>query len=244
MSEVLAPLPDRFEGMPGMMQGGYIAALAAGNDERAMRVRIRRPLHPGDVLSRSTEGDDLLLTRANELVLKGSPSDLHVTDPGIADVNDVRRAAQTPLPFDIPFPSCVGCGNGHNTLGASIRPLTGTGRMISLWTPAPEDADDSGDTPRAHVWTVTDCITSWSVFVDPPEHVRSAVTGNIAMQFFAELRGGETYVLQSWRERDDERSVICGGAIHHLGGTLIALADQELIGTDGWGMDIPVTALA
>jgi hypothetical protein len=243
MTETLPPMPARFEGMPGMMQGGYIAALAAGNDERAMRVRIRRPLHPGDTLERTTDGDELLLTRDGDLVLKGSPTDLHVTDPGAMDLEEVGKAATIPLPFDLPFPSCVGCGDGQNSLGASIRPLGDTGRMISFWTPATAETEPAGDTPRTHVWTVMDCITSWSVFSDPPTHIRSAVTGNIAMQFFSELRGGETYVLQSWRERDDERSVICGGAIHHQDGTLIALADQELVATDGWGMDIPIEPL-
>ena len=68
--------------------------------------------------------------------------------------------------------------------------------------------------------------------------------GNIAMQFFDELQVGATYVCQSWRVEDNERRIVCGGAIHNLDGDLIALADQELVRTDGWGMEIPQAPLA
>ena len=69
------------------------------------------------------------------------------------------------------------------------------------------------------------------------------MTGNIAAEFRGDVLVGETYVFQSWRERDDDRSIICGGALYGPNG-LVAVADQELVRTEGWGMEIPTAPLA
>ena len=58
------------------------------------------------------------------------------------------------------------------------------------------------------------------------------MTGNIAAEF-GQVRVGDTYTFQSWRERDDERSIICGGALYGPSG-LVAIADQEMIRTKDW----------
>jgi hypothetical protein len=68
------------------------------------------------------------------------------------------------------------------------------------------------------------------------------VTGNIAAEFRGDVLVGETYVFQSWRERDGNRNIICGGALYGPDG-LVAVADQELIRTTGWGMEIPTAPL-
>jgi hypothetical protein len=228
-----------------MMQGGYVAALAAGNAPGPTRVRIRRPLRAGDGLRRVVDGDSCEVFRDDELVMRAEPARLHIVDPGPVDRDAVEHAAGRELPFDLPFPTCIGCGERDDALGFRIRPLPGAGRLIAVWTPSPEEALPGGLTPREHVWTVIDCITSWAVFVDPPGDGGSgAVTGNIAMDFRSDLRAGDTYYFQSWRERDDARSVFCGGAVHDADGNLVALADQELIRTDGWGMQIPISPLA
>ena len=189
-------------------------------------------------------GDDSEIRRAGEVVMVGSPTSMHVSDPGPIDLENATAAASAALPFELPFPTCVGCGESNSGLGFQIRPLPGTKRMVAVWTPALDEAQLDGHVPREHVWTVIDCLTSWCVFVDPPERGSGgAVTGNIAMEFVSDLVAGQTYVLQSWRERDDEQSIICGGAIHDHNGALVALADQELVRTDGWGMEIPTKPL-
>jgi hypothetical protein len=231
----LPPLATRYEGMPGTMQGGYVASIAAGDRTGPIRVRIRRPLRAGDLLERTVDGDTWGVHRTGELVMVGAPTTMHVSDPGPLDLATALDAARQPLPFDPPFPACVGCGDRPDSLGLRIRPMPAARRMVAAWTPA-----GSGVVPRSDVWTVTDCITSWCVFVDPPTHGGgSAVTGNIAMQFLADLEAGRTYLYQSWRERDDGRSIICGGAIHDTAGNLVALADQELVRVEGNGMKIP-----
>lgn len=245
VAETVGPLSSRFTGMPDTMQGGYIASLAAGAEFGPMRVRIRRPLFVGEELTRVAAGDAIELHRDGDLVLRGEPTTMHVSDPGPVDTAAARDAAAQPLSFELPFETCAGCGERDDALGFAIRPLAGHRRMIAVWTPDVAEALPDGRTPRAHVWTVIDCLTSWCVFVDPPTTGGGgAVTGNIAMDFRSDLVSGETYVFQSWRERDDDRKIVCGGAVHDLDGNLVALADQDLIRTDGWGMDIPDRPLA
>ncbi len=240
----IGPLSARFEGMPGTMQGGYVAALAAGNRNGPIRVRIRRPLLAGDELMRTTTGDRWEIHRGDELVMVGVPDSMLVNDPGPPDHALAVVATEGELPFAPPFPDCVGCGGRPDGLGVRLRPLGDGRHMVSVWTPGTE-TDERGLVPRSNVWTMIDCLTSWSVFVDPPTNGEGgAVTGNIAMQFIEDLQPGVSYLCQSWRERDDERSIICGGTIHHADtGRLVALADQEMIRTPGWGMEVPVTPL-
>lgn len=242
--ETLPPLSTRFEGMPGTMQGGYVAALAAGERDGPIRVRIRRPLKVGDVLERSIEGDTWELHRDGELVMTGQPTELHVSEPIPVDPTLARAATDRPPAFPLPFSTCIGCGERADGLGFRIRPVGDGRQMVGAWTPSPQEALPNGRAPREHVWTVIDCITSWAVFTDPPRSgTGGAVTGNIAVEFRSDLQAGQEYIFQSWRERDDERSIICGGAIHDTDGSLIVLCDQELIRTDGWGMEIPTEPL-
>jgi len=226
------------------MQGGYVAALAAGMREDAIRVRIRRPLLAGDILRRTITGDRWEIHRGEDLVMVGAPDALLVHDPGAPDRDQAAAASAADLPFDPPFPDCVGCGHRPDGLGVRLRPLGDGRRMVSLWTPSPEPGG-GGLVPRSAVWTMLDCLTSWCVFLDPPTSGHGgAVTGNIAAQFFEELEPGVTYLCQSWRERNDERSIICGGAIHHADtDRLVVLADQEMIRTEGWGMNVPTEPL-
>ena len=227
-----------------MMQGGYVASLAAGDRMGPIRVQIRRPLSPGDELRLDEVDDRWDVYRADDLVLRGQPSPMHVDDPGPPDNEAIAAAMQRPLPFPLPFASCSGCGERDDALGFKIRPLSTSGQMVAEWTPQRRDAASDGNTPRAHVWTVIDCITSWCVFSDPPPSGSGqAVTGNIAMDFRSELSAGEPYYFQSWRVDDDDRRIVCGGSVHDADGQLVALADQELFRTDGWGMEIPEAPL-
>ena len=54
---------------------------------------------------------------------------------------------------------------------------------------------------------------------------------------------GEKYRFQSWRESDNDRSIICGGALYGPSG-LVAVADQEMIRTKDWGFEIPSEPVA
>ena len=78
MSNTTLELLDTYIGMPGTMQGGYIAGLAAGDSDGPIRVRIRRPLHPGESVVRTVEDGKTVVHRGDELVMAASNSPLHV----------------------------------------------------------------------------------------------------------------------------------------------------------------------
>ncbi|MEC7914664.1 MAG: hotdog fold domain-containing protein [Actinomycetota bacterium] len=244
MSDTTLELLDTYVGMPGTMQGGYVAGLAAGDSEGPVRVRIRKALHPGESLVRTVEEGRTLVLREEELVMTATPGPLHVAARSPIPREDIDAAMGRPLGWDPPYPTCIGCGHEVDGLGVRIRPLGDGKHVVAVWSPAPQWADPDGVIPREFIWTAFDCVTAYVLFVDPPTiSGGGAVTGNIAAQFFGEVRIGETYTFQSWRERDDEKSIICGGALYGPSG-LVATADQELIRTKDWGFEVPAEPLA
>jgi hypothetical protein len=245
MSEAITiELLQRYIGMPGTMQGGYVAGLAAGDADGPIRVRIRKSMHPGESLVRTVEQNETLVHRDGELVMVASPGPLHAAPRSPISRTSIDAAIDRPLPWDPPYPNCIGCGNKTDGLGVRIRPLGDGKHVVAVWSPAPQWADENGVIPREFVWTAFDCVTAYALFVDPPElSGGGAVTGNIAAEFSDEVRVGDTYTFQSWRERDDERSIICGGALFGPSG-LVAVADQEMVRTKSWGFDVPSEPLA
>jgi hypothetical protein len=248
-SPVLLP---RYQGFPGLMQGGYLAGLAAGDEPGPTRVQIRKPIRPGDSIVRVVDGDKRTVTLGQSIAMVAFPDELRVTDPEPLDSTTVDQAMAAPLPWPKSFPDCAGCGDRADGLGASIKPFGK--RMIATWTPGADLAvggQHATDRLVGHesVWTVVDCFTSWALFVDPPADASgSFVTGNIALELRRPLLTGVDYVMQSWRERDVEPgelgqgrfklgSVIVGGSIEDADG-IVALADQELVRTSGFGMNL------
>lgn len=239
--ELLDPMPDRFEGFPGLMQGGYLAGVAAGPLHGPVRVQIRRPVRPGDTLAVSVADGRRTLTDAEgSAVMVAFADRLAVADPPPVPAAVVTGASKRPLPWAKPFPACAGCGDRPDGLGVDLR--VADGRIVGTWTP--EGAGPEVD-PRL-VWTVMDCLSSWSLFVDPPADASGAyVTGNIAIDIRRPLRPGTTYRLQAWRDHDRAPgdtpfrlgSVVLGGAISDDDG-LLAVADQEMVRTDQPGMTL------
>ncbi len=244
MSNTTLELLDTYIGMPGTMQGGYIAGLAAGDSDGPIRVRIRRPLHPGESVVRTVEDGKTVVHRGDERVMAASNSPLHVAAQAPIARDKIDAAMGRPMGWDPPYPNCIGCGHEVDGLGVRIRPLGDGKHVVAVWSPAPQWADEDGVIPREFIWTAFDCVTAYVLFVDPPSIPGGgAVTGNIAAEFFGQVRVGDTYTFQSWRERDDERSIICGGALYGPSG-LVAIADQEMIRTKDWGFEVPSEPLA
>ena len=203
MTNTTLELLDTYIGMPGTMQGGYIAGLAAGDSDGPIRVRIRRPLHPGESVVRTVEDGKTVVHRGDELVMAASNSPLHVAAQAPIAQDKIDAAMGRPMGWDPPYPNCIGCGHEVDGLGVRIRPLGDGKHVVAVWSPAPQWADEDGVIPREFIWTAFDCVTAYVLFVDPPSIPGGgAVTGNIAAEFFGQVRVGDTYTFQSWRERE------------------------------------------
>ena len=237
--DVVGPMPGRFEGSPGTMQGGYLAGVATTGYSVPARVQLRKPIIPGDTLMRSVDGDDTLWHRNDTLVMKVFASEVLAEPAARVTQSDVDDVMSRPRPFAKPYPTCAGCGDRTDGLGVDLRPLAK--RVIGTWTPT--EAID-GAVPREHTWTVLDCLTSWAVFADPPADASgSFVTGNIAAQFVRPVLPGVTYRMQSWRIRDLESdvfklgSVLVAGTIEDDDGPVVR-CDQEMVRTLDQGMPL------
>lgn len=235
----VGPMPERFEGSPGTMQGGYLAGVATTGYSVPARVQIRKPIIPGDRLDRSVDGDDTLWHRDGALVMKVFTSDVLAGTAAPVTIADVEQVMSRPRPFTKPYPTCAGCGDRADGLGVDLRPLDE--RIVGTWTPT---ETVNGLVPREHTWTVLDCLTSWAVFADPPQDTSGCfVTGNIAAEFLRPVVAGTTYRMQSWRVRDLEPglfklgSVLVAGTIEDDDGPVV-VCDQEMVRTLDQGMPL------
>ena len=103
MSNTTLELLDTYIGMPGTMQGGYIAGLAAGDSDGPIRVRIRRPLHPGESVVRTVEDGKTVVHRGDELVMAASNSPLHVAAQAPIARDKIDAAMGRPMGWDPPI---------------------------------------------------------------------------------------------------------------------------------------------
>ena len=131
MSNTTLELSDTYIGMPGTMQGGYIAGLAAGDSDGPIRVRIRRPLHPGESVVRTVEDGKTVVHRGDELVMAASNSPLHVAAQAPIARDKIDAAMGRPMGWDPPYPNCIGCGHEVDGLGVRIHPQE-TASMLLL----------------------------------------------------------------------------------------------------------------
>jgi hypothetical protein len=208
----------RFEGPPGVANGGYVAGLLAG--EGPARVTIRRPVPVETELEfdgAELRGDELLATVER---LEG----VDVGDPPRVSLDEARAAAAaTPLAEGHPFPGCFACGPGHPT---GLHCLTGPVGDGSVWAVAwtPEEAG------APFVWAALDCTSSGPVC--SPSGVPAHVLGRIEART-KPVSAGEPHVLVAWALGADGRRKFAASALLDGRGEVRAVARATWFALEG-----------
>ena len=200
----------RFEGPPGIANGGYLAGLLAG--AAPARVTIRRPVP----LETELEFDGAEL-RGDELLATVERVDaVEVGDAPRVTLEAARAAAAaTPLAARHPFPRCFGCGPEHPSGLHCLPGPVGGGVWAVPWTP--ED-----DAPP-FVWAALDCPSSAPIA--SPTGVPPYVLGRIEAQIVAPLTAGEPHVVVAWeREAPPGRARPTGSAVLDAESEVVAIA--------------------
>ena len=194
-------VPARFEGPPGMANGGYLAGLLAGAGPA--RVTIRRPvptetpLHFDGAVLREADpsGPDPSGPEPPVLAeLEPLPA-LRIDDPPRVSLEAAREAAaRTPLAEHHPFPRCFGCGPQHPSGLHCLPGPLGDGVWAVAWTP--EDAS------AEIVWSALDCPSSAPIA--SPTGVPPYVLGRIEAAIDGVL-AGEPHVVVARAVGDEGR---------------------------------------
>jgi hypothetical protein len=183
-------IAGRFEGPPGVANGGYLAGTLAGGGPA--RVTIRRPVPVEQELEfagATLRGDDGVLAELERV------ERVDVGDPPRVSLAAARAAAAaTPLAEHHPFPRCFGCGPEHPSGLHCLPGPVGDGAWAVPWTPR--------DAAPPFVWAALDCPSSAPIA--SPTGVPPYVLGRIEASV-GEVAAGEPHVLVAWALGDDGR---------------------------------------
>jgi hypothetical protein len=236
MAEPLT-IPASFEGLPGVILGGYSAGLLARAIGPSAEVALRRPIKTSTELQ-ITPSEDGFVLRDDELIYaEGRAVDLSVDVPTPVSVAEAEAAA-----MDYPgfaghfFPRCYCCGP-ERQLGDGLRIFPGSvgesNTLAAPWTPHPSLAGTDGDVPPELLWAALDCPGIWALIADPssdPEE--KALTAGMAVTIEGRVQAGQPHVVMGWPMGRDGRRVFAGAAILSGDGEVLCAARQTMVLTD------------
>ncbi|HEX5608923.1 MAG TPA: hotdog fold domain-containing protein [Solirubrobacterales bacterium] len=236
-------IEDRFQGIPDVAHGGYVAgALAAALDTDSVEVQLRRPIPTGCPLDLKFDGETLELRDGEALLARASRTALQIETPSPVSFAEAEMAARDFIGADQhPIPGCLVCGT-HRHRGDGLRifpgPVAGRGLVAAPWVPDTTFADDAGHVPGALASAALDCTQLWALIAHaPPGIPDKVVTASLELSLGAPVLAGEPHVVLGWPIGRDGRSWLAGAAVVGPGGEICALGRQRAAITD-WGVPL------
>ena len=230
---------SRFNGPPGMGNGGFSAGLAAqlidGPAEVSLRasVPLDTPLSlvptQGEHAYECRQGDQIVMTASRAAPLAPLPS----PPPSLAIA---RKGRDHYPPVEThAFPACFVCGPARTDDGLCIftgQP-DGFDGVADTWTPSEAFADETGQITREVLWAALDCPGAFAIgFEDRP-----MVLARIIAEIHARPRAGEEVIVAAWHLYDEGRKHGAATGLFAADGTLLAQSEQLWI-----DLKPPVTA--
>lgn len=222
---------ERFQGIEGRGQGGYLAGLLAGRRYEPYTVDFRLPI-PLDTPLTVTPIDDALEAAADhEVIARGRPGSVarRTPPPVSAKVAEEARAVGEANPLT-DIEACFSCGTRPGTLRVHAGPV-GDGRFATPFQPPAWSADETGLVAPSFVWAPLDCASGWVMAWDQPGVL--AVTGFLTVEMLAPVHPGEPLVIVA--EGDDRwrsRKRWAWAALYDEAGGLRARAESLWIALD------------
>lgn len=223
----------RFNGPPGIANGGYACALVAGAIGGPATVTLRRPVPLDETLRIEEHAGGVRLLHRHELLAEGVAAPL--PEPGYPAV-DIDTARATAAAYEgqrddyrRQFP-CFVCGaDRHAPDGLAVYPGPVPGREVVAAAWVPHDNTTDGDVlvrPEI-VWAVLDCAATWGAatgFATPP-----AMLGRLTAGVVRPPLAGERCVAVGWGTAREGRKLHGGAALYTAGGELLASCDATCI---------------
>jgi len=221
-------IDERFNGPPGIVNGGYACATVAAGLDRPAEVMLRRPVPVSTPLFLTSEKRRATLqTDAGVLLAEATtvddvdgpvPEPIALTDAQDAMSHYPARTWGTRM-----FP-CFVCGPDRGDgFGVFPGPVPGRDVAAAVWRPDPALADGDGHMPDQLSSAVLDCTGSWSAIIH--NGLRTGVLlGTMATAIFDQPRAGEPCVAVGWAGPRDGRKLPAEAALFTGSGDLLARA--------------------
>jgi hypothetical protein len=220
-------IDGRFNGPPGVVNGGYACATLATALGGVAEVTLRRPVPVATDLTLACEDERVSLrSPQGELLALATPGVLDVVTPKTVPVSVAEaamRASPTRATGQALFP-CFVC-SPHRPDGFRVTPGPVPARDVvaAVWRPDRELADAQGRIPPAFAWALLDCTGSIGAMV-AHSIPAGVVLGRMTAEVRDEIRPGETLVALGWAEPGAGRKLPACAALFREGGECIARA--------------------
>jgi hypothetical protein len=219
-----ATVGSRFNGPPGMGNGGFAAGLLSRFFAGPVEVTLRRPVPLDLPLSVDEKPESVGLWHEYALIASARHAPVEVGVPEPVTFEQARRASlESTLYESHPFPGCFVCGTErHDGLGIYPGAVAGReGIVAAPWVPGEEFAEDGVIAPE-FVFGALDCPSGIAIaYYDP----RPMVLGRITADVRGQVLPNERYVVVGWPTRVEGRKHFAGTALFTARGELVASAE-------------------
>ncbi|HEV3096543.1 MAG TPA: hypothetical protein VG104_05305 [Candidatus Dormibacteraeota bacterium] len=230
-------IDERYEGIPGVAHGGYLAGVAAKGLGGPVTVTLTRVVQPGSTVTLERHDAEVVLRVGDEVAATAVPSPFETAAPTAVTAREAETASEHYLGFHHHFfPNCFTCGP-QRAVGEGLRifpgPVDGRPVVAALWHPPDAVRQADGMVASEFLWAALDCPAIWGHVVHGGAGLDDrAVTGRLALHQRAPVPGDTNSVVVGWPIARDGRKVIAGAAIFSEAGDLLVESRQTMILTD------------
>ncbi|MDJ0787602.1 MAG: hypothetical protein QNK05_12405 [Myxococcota bacterium] len=231
-------LAARFNGPPGVANGGVLAGLLAERvdpiDGDACEVTLHRPV-PLEVPLPVVAGDEpggvrLLDLREGDFLASARSARIEGAPPDLPRAGELPIEARTLSSIPVGERTCFVCG-ADRAPGDGLRivpgPLRGTGGVAARFDVPATLPLEGGRLAGPFVWAILDCPGMFAVLRDEPG--LTALLGRITARVLDRPEPGETCVVLGWGIERVRRRRECGTALYDAAGRLLAEARSTWI---------------
>ncbi len=225
-------IAERFEGPPGIVNGGYVSGLLAERLGGQADVTLRRPTPTGEAVAIKVRAGSAWIEQAGEVLVAAQKATLELDVPCRPDFRAAQRAREL---FDAarhPFRECFVCGPDRHP-GDGLCILAGPvseGVVAAPWVPdASLSVDGTEGSPvlGRFVWSALDCPGAMAAVGGAL--ARPMLLGQIHGAHDSAVHAGEPCVVVGWKLASHGRKHEVATALLDSQGRVAARSSQTWI---------------
>jgi hypothetical protein len=227
-------IDKRYQGVPGVSLGGYVAGLAAKELGPSAAVTLTKGVPPGSTVTLDRGESQVLMRVDGELAATAVPSQFETTAPEFVTREKAELASEHYPGFARHFfPNCFTCGpNRSSGDGLRIFPGAVDGRPVvaTLWQPPQSVWQADRMVASEFLWAALDCPAIWGHVVHGGSQADDrAVSGRLELHQHAPVPGNTPSIVVGWPIARQGRKIIAGAGIFSESGRLLVESRQTLI---------------